>query len=319
MEFKKYKNEYFQPSMLWPNADWHKLKTLTVAETTTTPLAAAHILAHCNNRNRNLTDSRARYLGQVMSHGKWVMTGEPLIFDKEGESLSTQHRLQGCVYSGVEIPTVVMLDVDPMASDWVDNVRAKTVGDRFAAVGMSHAQTLAGMLRVMYCWRMTGQLGRIHRYQFDMDQAHETMDAFPGLAASAAWCPKNKDATKFFRGPAISGSLHWIMEQVGEGLGHEFLSMAACNRIPTEEKWNVVAKLSKQLGGWRSGATIEDVSKITLKAWNIFREGRQIQTLVVRPDEAYPKVYGWKYDGKGRPVSCGTFKLPPIVEEKEEL
>ena len=316
-EFRKYKNEAFQPTMIWPHAEWHKLKTVIVSETTTSPVAAAYLLEHCNDKNRHLTESKAQYFGRLMTTGKWFLTGEPLILDNTGTGISLQHRLKGCVYAGVEFPTLVVIDVDPAVGDWVDNVRAKTVADRLGAAETPHANALASILRIMYCWRHTGVIGRIHRYQFDMDQAYETLDVFPGLAESAAFCSKNTETSKFFRGPGALGTLHWLMEQVGTGLGAEFLNMAASNRIPTDAKWNVVAKLNKQLGSWRKGAVIGDVTGLTLKAWNAWRTDKEVKNLILKPDEGFPKINGWEYDKKGLPVKCGTFVIPAIKHEEQ--
>ncbi len=104
------------------------------------------------------------------------------------------------------------------------------------------------------------------------------------------------------------------MEKACPEAGAEFLTMGASNRIPTEDKWDIVAKLNSQIQGWKRGVPTEEVAALVFKAWNIFWEGKKKERLIADRIQ-FPRVHGWTYDKKGRPASAGGFQLPVPKEE----
>lgn len=302
---------------LWPNAKWAQLHNVVVGEAMTDPVTAQFILSHHNNRNRPLSESRARYISNVLSAGNWMLTGETMIFDWEDEVISAQHRLRGCVLSGASFPCLIVLGVDPKAGDWVDNGTSKTVGDRLSSAGYKNANVLAAVGRLVDGWV---NLGRAKRQgKFDMGHMMNVLEKFPDVKDAASWAQgKCGHEAKFYGGTAILGFMYWIMEKAGTGLGEEFLTIAASNRIPQEARYNVVAKLNNQISSLKPGTMVEYISALTFKAWNAFRVNKVVSSLQYKDNEGYTKVYPWQYDKLGRPTQCGDFKIerePDPVEE----
>lgn len=99
-----------------------------------TPETAARWLKR-NMKNRNVRPATVAKYARDMSTGAWLITGESVKFDLDGNLLDGQHRLAAIMKSGVSIRLVVMRGITPNAQRVMDTGRARTASDALAIRG----------------------------------------------------------------------------------------------------------------------------------------------------------------------------------------
>lgn len=87
-----------------------------------------------NSTNRKLDDVNWKYLFRVALSGRFVITGEALIFDSEGMAASAQHRIVACFVATVVNPDlkfyfILQEGIDPLCVDCIDTGKSRTTKD----------------------------------------------------------------------------------------------------------------------------------------------------------------------------------------------
>ena len=113
---------------------------------TITPADAKDLLA-ANINNRILRPDRIAQYAQDMANGQWTLTGEPLIFARDGQMLNGQHRLHACIEAGTPFTTAVARDADPAVFQHLDSGLKRTHGDITAQLGVKNAHLTASTAR----------------------------------------------------------------------------------------------------------------------------------------------------------------------------
>lgn len=80
---------------------------------TITPQKAARILERNMKNNRNVKQWQVAQLADVIKRGEWMLNGESIKIDTNGDLQDGQHRLLACVKAGKPIETVVVEGVEP--------------------------------------------------------------------------------------------------------------------------------------------------------------------------------------------------------------
>jgi hypothetical protein len=89
--------------------------------------------------NRRPTLPTVKYYARQMQHDGWKKTGQPILFNTDGNLLDAGHRLWACYLSGASFPTYVIGDVpaDPTVFAYIDNCKARTPADALATAGLN--------------------------------------------------------------------------------------------------------------------------------------------------------------------------------------
>jgi len=77
-----------------------------------TPETAKEWLTHNKDNNRKLMKGRVEQYANDIKAGKWELNGETIKFNKKGDLIDGQHRLQAVVEAGVACKFLVVWDVD---------------------------------------------------------------------------------------------------------------------------------------------------------------------------------------------------------------
>lgn len=256
---------------------------------TVTPQMAAQWLEH-NTRNRSLTSTNVEKLAGAIDRGEWIMNGESIKFSQDGRLLDGQHRLAAVVECNTAIQTLVIHGLSQEAQETVDTGKKRTLPDVLTLRGESNANMLAAALNV------------VHRIQ------NETMKR-----AGSAY-PTPQQALKLLQSdPAIREGLTWgsrlnsrlrFPGGLGCGLYHLFSSVAAedaevfFESLITGESLaegspilalrnNLERRAMKKYDRER----MEVVAAWTIKAWNAWREGSEIQRLYWTPGGSRPEPF----------------------------
>lgn len=121
------------------------MKGVTCKVMVVTPSMAKKWLMN-NNENRQINNGAVnRYYNDIIQ-GKWVLNGEPIIFDKNQILRNGQHRMMAVVKAGVPIPTVVVEGIDPSAFKSMDNGHLRTPADVLRIDNVPNARVVAGII-----------------------------------------------------------------------------------------------------------------------------------------------------------------------------
>jgi|GEM_PF-1464345 len=105
-----------------------KSNTVRTAEMLVTPEMADKMLA-TSAGNRVIREWHVRYLAAAQVRGDWKLTHQGAAFDWDGHLRDGHHRLLACVESGVTIPILVTVGMDPAVFDAVDQGVNRNLAD----------------------------------------------------------------------------------------------------------------------------------------------------------------------------------------------
>lgn len=107
-----------------------------------------------NDANRGLRARAVSAYARDMEHGKWMLTGESIKFDRHGNLLDGQHRLSAIVQSGTPQRLLIVSGIDPGVRTVIDTGAVRTGGDalRIAGIGGGNPYALAAAARLLVLW-----------------------------------------------------------------------------------------------------------------------------------------------------------------------
>lgn len=122
-----------------------------------TPSLAQYILDYWNKRNpRSPNWGAIQTIVQTLKAGHWnPHTGNPIRFHRDGNVVDGQHRLHGIAESKVTVQTTVAFGLDDDAQKYIDNMRVRSAGIRFAAAtrqGRENAGELGKRIKIAGVW-----------------------------------------------------------------------------------------------------------------------------------------------------------------------
>lgn len=100
-----------------------------------TPAQAQVWLENNNVKNRNLSLRNADKLKKDLMEDRFVFTGDPIRFDKDGVLVDGQHRLHSIVSSGKSVYLLVIEGLDMSATDRIDQGLVRSVADILQMTG----------------------------------------------------------------------------------------------------------------------------------------------------------------------------------------
>ena len=136
-----------------------------------TPDIALSILTNKNCKNRNISKANLRNLTNAMLNGEWKLTNQGISFDREGNLLDGQHRLQAVIESEVTCPMLVGKNMDASIFNCIDTGKARTAGDTLDIAGSSNGKTIAAAVKMVSFYKHSPD----HSWSTHFKPSHETI------------------------------------------------------------------------------------------------------------------------------------------------
>lgn len=260
--------------------------------TRVTPSLAEAWLAK-NTHNRNLREGHVKGLAHDMSTGAWTFNGEAIKFAPDGTLLDGQHRLAAIAMSGATIEMLVINNVAPEYQHTMDTGSKRTPGDMLRLRGEKNYNILAAGIRACIIWEsgarsFTGRGGsatttntQILRYLESHPEMRTYAERFQALRHNVPM-------------PASVGFLaHKLFYEIDPVDAENFF-----NRLASDEghyAGEPIYALRKALLVPRDQAKVSYTPTwklaVTIKAWNRYRAGEEIQVLRYTPGGASPEKF----------------------------
>lgn len=115
--------------------------------TITPAIAEAYLSKNIKNRkpSRSTIDTYAR----DMRTGSWVLNGDAIRFDCDGNLIDGQHRLRACIKADSNFQSLVIYNLQHLAQDTIDGGRVRRPADVMQIHGITGANLRTAALRLM--------------------------------------------------------------------------------------------------------------------------------------------------------------------------
>lgn len=264
---------------------------------TISPAKAEKYLSR-NLSNRTLQKSTLALYSRLMENGDWMLNGDAIRFNTNGDLVDGQHRLQSVIATGVPLKTYVMRGLEVEAQLTIDQQRKRTAGDMLKMRGITNGNNLAAIVRMVDRW----DNGERSIYGFAggsaMLSAKEVVariDASPHLYLEA--CRRGiNPALMTFCVARVTGTMFTLFEREDASVAEEFFdyltkgaNLAEGNPVLTLRRyWLNLAR-----NGRRANTAVYLMAGV--RAWNAYAEGRPLHNI------------GWK-----------TNSIPEVVTPKAD-
>jgi hypothetical protein len=250
-----------------------------------TPALAKEWLA-TNKTNRGVSKAHQKKLEADMRAGRWVLNGEAIKFDANGDLLDGQHRLHAVINTGITIRTLVIIGVQTAAFATMDTGRSRSLADVLSISGqhaVAPTKLAAGVRMAMLLER--GQI--------------ETSEVIPHPDA-LKWFELNPQITAFAYAPKITRAL--LPSPVYCGLQYHLWKSHPVKSAEFFDKFETGADLgtTHPIKVLRDRLTIQkgrlgslrplEVMALTIKAWNLFLTGKSITVLRWTKGDDFPVI-----------------------------
>lgn len=256
-----------------------------------TPDAASNHLAH-NTHNRRINQATVATYAQAMKEGRWLQGGADAIkIASDGTILNGQHTLTAITQAEVPIEVVVYRDVPPEAQEVMDTGLKRSFANALSMAGESDPNNMAAATNMLYYW--------------DKGLRGSGLTSMGGSLVKRAQIPQlvaffNENRDDIRAGVAAASK---VRKQVRVGTRILSLANIVFNRIDTDDtayfferletgeqlvKTDPIYQLRKRLQEESMKLSQGRIASavllgLVMKAWNLYRDGEQVQVLIYRP------------------------------------
>lgn len=250
-----------------------------------TPEWASQLLA-LNTHNRALRKQAVeKYVG-ALQRGEWRPNGEAIKISRAGVLHDGQHRLAASVTAGVSFRTLLIEDLPEDLQETMDQGRKRTMSDLLTLRGENNTTTLAAALRFLWLWETQGELrspGGVR--QPTARQLFDVLERHPGIRSAVRWGPSPPGMNK-----SLAVTLHYKFSEVDEENSVEFFT-----RLTTGAELSdgdpILMLRNRLLDSKALRPRPHVMAALTIKAFNLWRRGDQIQKLVWKAGGAHPEPF----------------------------
>ena len=245
-----------------------------------------------NLHNRTMKDAAVRRYAADMLAGTWDENGESIKFDSDGHLVDGQNRLRAITLSGVSVRMVIVRGLRPEAQQTIDVGPRRTLADMLKLRGeVSTIDLAAGITRF---WGYQQDPGSSHFGEGpSIHAALDVLRDHPGLRESvrAAEIPRKAVG---LRG-SVGIALHYITSTIDAGDAEAFWEklVSGVDLGPSDPIYRLRELLIEDRLGSQRTARMSGPRTwaLCVKAWNAYREGREVRLLVWRPGGAHPETF----------------------------
>jgi hypothetical protein len=275
-----------------------------------TPEIAGWLL-ELNTGNRRLDQRSVERFRKILKRGDWMNTGEPIIVSREGVLNDGQHRLTAIKAGGLDAVADVRFGIDRDAFQATGTGKRRTAGQVLGIEGYSNTSCQAAIARLLHHYDSNQMT--MYRAQVEIPAILRMIDSDDRIGQIAAKIQRSR------LGVVRTGPFGFVMvvaartapvdrifefvDIVSSGLGESESDPACRLHVKLCERVNKRDRLHQI-----------DLAALTVRAWNAWAEGRQLQHLRVadtdRTSEGFPRIREWPAEGRPRV----TVAEPPAVE-----
>jgi len=259
-----------------------------VVETITPEVAEQYL--KLNTSNRKVRQMHVNRIAKDIESGKWHITGDAIRFN--GTALvDGQHRLLACVKSKTPIKTLVVRGLSQEVYAHIDtNCIHRQASDVLSTHGISQAKAVASIVRMAH-WYLSGRrFSSNYDTRLANDEVVQIAMADPAYGEAARFSHSRKIAKVLPE--SLLGCWFYLTAKLDEEAAQLFWDSVSRGVFGSEfaprQSLLLREKLFENASAYKK-MNIEHKFAYGVRAWNSFREGREITKFLYTPNTVVPR------------------------------
>lgn len=269
---------------------------------TITPDVAERFL-QLNKKNRKLRDNLVNEYAEAMRKGEWQFFGQTIVISKEGFLLDGQHRLAAVVKSKKAQIFNIQTGIEESAFKVIDTNKVRSATDVAFIDGVeTHTSVIVAAVKIINAYyalnnRRTASLQISNPRSFKLSHTEtlnllntykrETLQSYAKFAAT--WHKQGKFLTT-----STYLAFMYIFAKKSERDAIQFFTLLSGGEGIGENTYPVIYNLRQRFIDESMAKMryfdIRDKWTLLIKAWNVFRERRDVRIVQVKEGEAFPEA-----------------------------
>lgn len=240
----------------------------------------ATILLSRNHTNRTVRqDLVSKYAGAI-DRNEWILNGEAIKQDKNGDLRDGQHRCLAVIKSGKPIQTVMVTGLPSESQETMDTGSARTLGDTLKLRGEKNHATLAGALKLIYSY---SKVGTIYSGATKPSPTRQELLAIlenrPDIR-NYMHTPYGEKSKKLLT-PSVASTLFYLFSLVDKEDARLFFEKLGTGAElgPGNPIWALRERLIRETNKAQGMISPTVRAALTVKAFNAWRDGKEVYTL----------------------------------------
>lgn len=265
------------------------------------PAIARTWIDSTSSKNRSLSAQRVRAYAELMKSGRWLMNGESIIIDDNGNLIDGQHRLHAVIRSGASVKMVVVRGVDPGTFKTIDVGKKRCPGDVLHVAGIPQPRLSAAITSVVYTFKSVGEFRSgsnptrtdVTNANPDYDVLIETEKLMPALIESVALAERWRRCKLFVISPTLPGAMHYLFSEIDKELADDFFDRIIDIRFENDRDPAKKLYLHCTERGKREimKSNCRYAGALFIKAWNLFVKNQSCAFIKFVDGEDYPTIF----------------------------
>lgn len=243
-----------------------------------TPSVAEKWLAATTFRNRNLSSTVVNRYANDMAKGEWLLNGESIVIDDNGNVIDGQHRLHAVIKSGASVHAVVVRGIDAATFHTIDIGKKRGHSDVLSIAGYANGILLAAGLRLIHAYRSGRSIdfergsGCLSKYRIN---ALDLVKKYPQAVQSAAYIKYASRFSDLARPASFGVFVHYEFTELNKSAADAFFNAvfeglpAFGEKCPSVELRRVYGRREAQR---QMKCSIADRLAVWTKYWEKFQK-----------------------------------------------
>lgn len=248
---------------------------------------------------RRLSRRLVLQLADAMKRNQWRFTHQGIAFDKDGNLVDGQHRLEAVLESDVPIPVAVWRGVDPETFKVLDSGRRRNLSDVLHIQGEGNPSLLGSTLRIIHLWQEVPDQTEWPKAVIASDQILDTLEANPAVRDSL---PYGSKVIKLSMTPTAGAAGHFLITDAWPDAPiDKFFDTLTTGWTEGMEEGDPALRLRNYLLGQKVRRTTLNHNRRSNKAifqlmllirmWNADCEGRKVRNVTWKEPFRVPKPH----------------------------
>ena len=255
------------------------------------PAQALEWLEHNNKKNRSVSQRVVKRYAEAMKAGKWKVTGQGIEFDKFGNLVNGQHRLEAILLAGIPVYLLIIRGVEPDTFDVYDSGHNRTPGHVLNIEGCTYSIKVAAAIRLILNHnggKLNQKVGRtnveiVEFYREETDYLNEIATKCVRWYNSVRIAPPSRLITLYYiirKAGNSEAAVDLFFNRVCDGIGLE----------ANTPEYALRTKLLKLNATKETRLEPHRMMGMWIKAWNYSKRGKSMKNLKFPVGSNTPKI-----------------------------
>lgn len=238
----------------------------------------AEILLSGKGPNRRVSASVINKYSRDMQSGRWCLNGQTIKISATGRLLDGQHRLEAAKKAKRAFPAIIVRGLSDSIFSSLDIGHRRSLSEVLRERGETNTIVLASSLR--WLWMIRNKVVLAANSSPTNGEMLQLLEIYPEIRASL----KQVMSIREIMGSGIATALHCLFSEKSASTANQFFSslIDGVNLSSTSPIYHLRERLIRTRASHRVRLAEAERVALSIKAWNAYRDDREIQLLIWR-------------------------------------